>query len=54
MYNLGAGVETLTLEGGRKELTLQLHHPSVSHLLLNTRREGECDDWEKKGEESNF
>lgn len=34
------GAETLTLEGGRKELTLQPHHPSVSHLLLNTRREG--------------
>lgn len=32
--NLGA--ETLTLEGGQKELTLQPRHPSVSHLLLNT------------------
>lgn len=50
--NLGACGETLTLTGGQKELTLQ--PPEGGRERERGRKMGECADWRKKGEGSNF
>lgn len=51
---MGAGGETLTLIGGQKELTLQPLAGGREGETKGGRKMGECDNWGKKGEESNF